>query len=68
MSSVSQRQNPPHHGEQKGGGEPEQKHSVQCFQSTRQLPMTFQVQVRVALACDGVERKEHRRFVVGHRA
>ena len=68
VSSVSQRRNPMHHGEQKGGGQPEQKHSVQSLQSGHQLPMTFQIQLRVTVACEGVERKEHRRLVLGHRA
>jgi hypothetical protein len=30
------------HGEQKGGGQSEQKHPVQSLQSTQELPLLFQ--------------------------
>jgi hypothetical protein len=41
-SSAAQRPDLLNHGEQKGGGQPEQKHPIQRLQSTHELPLLFQ--------------------------
>jgi len=56
------------HPEQKGGGQPEQNHSVQCLESSHHLPVRFKKYVRVAIGRDRAEGVEHSRPVVGQRA
>jgi hypothetical protein len=63
-SSTSQRPDLLNHGKQKSG-QPEQKHPVQSLQSTHKLPLLFQKEVHVAVACHCAERIEHRRPGVG---
>src|SRR5271169_5701885 len=48
------------HGEQKGGGQPEEQHPVERFQSTHQLPVRLQIQAGVAVGGHRAERVEHR--------
>ena len=44
------------HGEQKGGGQAEEQHPVQCFESTHQAPVRLQVQVGVAVGGHRAQR------------
>ena len=48
-ASASQRPHLANDGEHIGGGQPEQKHSVQRLQRTRQLPVSFQKEARVTV-------------------
>src|SRR5260370_28703410 len=67
MSSTAKRPALLDHRKPKGGGQPEQQHSMKCLQGTHHLPVRFQKDVCVTIGCYCAERIEHGGLVVGQR-